>query len=233
MRSAPTAFMAARRYSFSAAATRLTSAGATSRYTRRGEGGAMGGAAVWPNAGESGSSNETAITKRNIRSLRFDACEYTQVRLFVAVEIGERLARRAAKLTEELERRPTAAARGASPPLLPRHRLHLAIWFSGGVDEGKSSMVRQALEEPLAVAPFSLTLCGVGTFPKSGTPRVVWLGITEGREELLRVEREITARLTPLGIPEEERAYSPHLTLARVRAPAGLKPPRLLVVCTV
>ena len=89
-------------------------------------------------------------------------------------------------------------------------------------------MVRQALEEPLAVAPFSLTLCGVGTFPKSGTPRVVWLGVTDGREQLLLVERETSARLTPLGIPEEERPYSPHLTLARVRDPAGLKSAPLL-----
>jgi 2'-5' RNA ligase len=106
--------------------------------------------------------------------------------------------------------------------------MHLTIRFIGEVDDEKASMVRQALEEPLAVAPFRLTLCGAGTFPKSGTPRVVWLGVTEGREPLLRVEHEITARLTPLGIPEENRAYSPHLTLARVRDPAGLKSARLL-----
>jgi len=89
-------------------------------------------------------------------------------------------------------------------------------------------MVRHALGAPLAVGPFRLTLCGVGTFPKSGTPRVVWLGVTEGGEQLLCVEREITARLTPLGIPEEDRAYRPHLTLARVRDPAGLKSTRLV-----
>lgn len=131
-------------------------------------------------------------------------------------------------MSEELERRATAAARGAKVTWIPADRLHLTIRFIGEIDDGRVPMVRQALEEPLAVAPFSLTLCGAGTFPKSGTPRVVWLGITEGQEELLRVEREITARLTPLGIPEEERAYSPHLTLARVRDPAGLKSTRLL-----
>jgi len=150
------------------------------------------------------------------------------VRLFVAVEIGEILAKGAASLSEELERRATAAARGAKVTWIPADRLHLTIRFIGEIDDGRVPMVRQALEEPLAVAPFSLTLCGAGTFPKSGTPRVVWLGITEGREELLRVEREITARLTPLGIPGEERNYSPHLTLARVRDPAGLKSTRLL-----
>ena len=131
-------------------------------------------------------------------------------------------------MNEELERRATAAARRAKVTWIPADRMHLTIRFIGEVDDGKASMVREALEEPLAVAPFRLTLCGAGTFPKSGTPRVMWLGVSEGREELLRVEREITARLTPLGIPEEERAYSPHLTLARVRDPAGLKSTRLL-----
>ena len=150
------------------------------------------------------------------------------MRLFVAVEIGERLAKRAATLTEELERRATTAARRAKVTWIPADRMHLTIRFIGEVDDGKASMVRQVLEEPLAVAPFRLTLCGVGTFPKSGTPRVVWLGVTEGGEQLRRVEREITARLTPLGIPEEHRAYSPHLTLARVRDPAGLKSTRLV-----
>ena len=150
------------------------------------------------------------------------------MRLFIAVEIGEKLAGGAATLSEELERRATAAARRAKVTWIPADRMHLTIRFIGEVDEGTASMVRAALEEPLGVAPFSLTLSGAGTFPKSGTPRVVWLGVTEGREPLLRVEREITARLTPLGVPEEERAYSPHLTLARVRDPAGLKSTPLL-----
>jgi 2'-5' RNA ligase len=150
------------------------------------------------------------------------------VRLFVAVEIGETLARRAAKLTEELERRATVAAKRAKVTWIPADRMHLTIRFLGEVDDGQASMVREVFEEPLAVMPFSLTLCGAGTFPKSGTPRVVWLGVTQGREQLLEVEREITARLTPLGIPEEDRAYSPHLTVARVRDPAGLKSARLL-----
>lgn len=150
------------------------------------------------------------------------------MRLFVAVEIGETLARGAARLSEELERRATAAARRAKVTWIPADRMHLTIRFIGELDDGKAPIVRQALEEPFAVAPFSLTLCGAGTFPKSGTPRVVWLGITEGREQLLRVEREVTARLTALGIPDEERVYSPHLTLARVRDPAGLKSAPLL-----
>jgi RNA 2',3'-cyclic 3'-phosphodiesterase len=161
-------------------------------------------------------------------SLRFDACEYTQVRLFVAVEIGETLSRQVAKISRELQRRAADAAPRAKVTWIPADRMHLTIRFIGEVDDGTASLVRQALETPLAVGPFSVTVCGVGTFPKSGTPRVVWLGVTEGRNELLAIEREVTSRMTPVGIPDENRTYSPHLTLARVRDPAGLKTARLV-----
>jgi len=122
----------------------------------------------------------------------------------------------------------TPPAKRAKVTWIPADRMHLTIRFIGEVDDDQASMVREVLEDPLAIVPFSLTLCGAGTFPKSGTPRVIWLGVTEGREQLLEVEREITARLGPLGIPEEDRAYSPHLTVARVRDPAGLKSGPLL-----
>jgi 2'-5' RNA ligase len=57
---------------------------------------------------------------------------------------------------------------------------------------------------------------------------VLWAGVASGRDELLAAEREISARLARLGIPKEVRPYSPHLTLARVREPAGLRSARLL-----
>ena len=85
------------------------------------------------------------------------------MRLFVAVEIGQTLARRAANLSEELERRAAAAARRAKVTWVPADRMHLTIRFIGEVDDERASMVRQALEEPLAGAPFRLTLCGAGT----------------------------------------------------------------------
>ena len=208
MRSAPMAFMEARRYSFSAEATRFASAGATSRYSSRCvPGGGAEGAAFWPSAGAIGNSKDTtAIAKRSITSLRFDACEYTQVRLFVAVEIGEALSQQVAKLSGQLQRRAADAAPSAKVTWIPADRMHLTVRFIGEVDDRKASLVRNALEAPLAAGPFSLTLCGVGAFPKGSTPRVVWVPVTEGRDELLAIEREVTSRMTPLGVPEESRA---------------------------
>jgi 2'-5' RNA ligase len=182
----------------------------------------------------------TASTERNIREppqptsifkLRpshFIRCEYTHVRLFVAVDVGAVVSVHAAELTRELQRRALEAAPAAKVTWVPADRLHLTVRFIGEVDDERVTKVCEALEPPLGVAPFGLTLTGVGAFPKGGSPRVLWVGVTDGREELLQVERAITSRLAPLGIPQEERGYNPHLTLARVREPAGLRTARLL-----
>jgi 2'-5' RNA ligase len=84
------------------------------------------------------------------------------------------------------------------------------------------------MDRPIHLVQFDLGLTGAGAFPKSGSPRVLWIGVIGGREELVAIEREVTLRLAPLGVPEEDRAYSPHLTLARVREPAGLRTATLL-----
>ena len=145
------------------------------------------------------------------------------MRLFVAVEIGETLSARAAEVSRELQRRAADAAPRAKVTWVPADRLHLTVRFIGEVDDAKGQAVCEALRPALAVSAFDLTLDGAGAFPKGGSPRVLWIGVTAGREPLLAIDREIISRLTPLGIEEEERAYSPHLTLARVREPAGLR----------
>ena len=150
------------------------------------------------------------------------------MRLFVAAEIGETLAARAAELSRELQRRAADAAPRAKVTWVPAGRLHLTVRFIGEIDDGRAAAVGEALEPPLDVAPFDLTLAGAGAFPTRGSPRVLWIGVASGRDELVAAERAISARLARLGIPEEGRPYNPHLTLARVREPAGLRSARVL-----
>jgi len=150
------------------------------------------------------------------------------VRLFVAAEIGERLAGRAEELIRELEKRTAETAPRARLTWLAANRLHITIRFIGEVDDVRAAAIVAALEPPLDVEPFDLTLAGMGVFPKSGPPRVVWTGIERGRDDLVAVERELGSRLTTIGIPPEGRPYSPHLTLARVREAAGLRSAGLL-----
>jgi 2'-5' RNA ligase len=150
------------------------------------------------------------------------------VRLFVAVEIGETLSARVATLSTELQKRARDTAWRAKITWIPADRMHLTVRFIGEVDDTRGAAIRETLNTPLSVSAFDLTLAGAGAFPKGGAPRVLWVGVTRGREELLNVEREVSERLEASGVPPEERAYNPHLTLARVREPAGLRSVRLL-----
>lgn len=150
----------------------------------------------------------------------------------MAVDIGETLAARAAELGRELQRRAAASAAHAKITWVPADRLHLTVRFIGEVDDRQAAAVGAALQPPVAVAPFDLSLAGAGAFPGGGSPRVLWLGIADGRNALLAAERDISARLAKLGIAEEDRPYSPHLTLARVREPGGLRSARLLAGLT-
>ena len=145
------------------------------------------------------------------------------MRLFVAAEIGEALAAGAAALSQELQSRAANAAPRAKVTWIPADRLHLTIRFIGEVDDARAAAIRAALELPIEVEPFELTLAGTGAFPKSGPPRVLWAGIETGRAELIEAERDVTSRLAPAGIAGEDRPYNPHLTLARVRDAAGLR----------
>lgn len=150
------------------------------------------------------------------------------MRLFVAVEIAPAVAAAAAALVDRLRARASRLAPRSRITWVTADRLHLTIRFIGPVDAETADAVRQALAPSLSQHPFGLTVAGVGTFPDKGPPRVVWSGVTDGREPLLAIERRVSERLARMGISTEERPYHPHLTLARIRDAAGLRSAALL-----
>jgi 2'-5' RNA ligase len=145
------------------------------------------------------------------------------MRLFVAAEIDPALARELARVADQVRQRVDSREPQARLTWVPADRLHFTIRFLGDVDAPRASAVASVLTPPLALAPFAVTLAGLGAFPQQGPPRVIWAGIGEGREAMRALEHEVSARLAACGIPPESRKYSPHLTLARVRAAAGLR----------
>jgi 2'-5' RNA ligase len=93
------------------------------------------------------------------------------------------------------------------------------VWFLGEVSEARAEAVLDSLRPPLQQPAFTLHLAGLGAFPPSGPPRVFWMGVADGRNELSRVHDEVGVRLAPWGFEGEGRPYSAHLTLARVKEP--------------
>jgi 2'-5' RNA ligase len=145
------------------------------------------------------------------------------MRLFVGVEIGEQMAAAAAALVDELRRRAQRLAPRARITWISEDRFHLTVRFIGNADEDHCRAIATALAPPLGVSTFELALAGVGAFPRSGKPQVLWSAVVAGDAGLQQIERDVSDRLESAGVARESRPYRPHLTLARVREAAGLR----------
>ncbi len=96
--------------------------------------------------------------------------------------------------------------------------VHLTLKFLGDIDAGSVPAISQALARcALPAAPFDLYLEGVGAFPNARRPRVVWVGLGGALEPLMALQQSIEGELEALGYARERRAFTPHLTLGRVR----------------
>ena len=100
--------------------------------------------------------------------------------------------------------------------------LHLTLKFLGDTEEGLVPEIVAAMREAAVGVPaFSIRVRGAGAFPSLARPGVLWVGI-EGGEPLGRMARLLNEHLVALGFAREQRPWSPHVTLARVRGRRGL-----------
>jgi len=138
------------------------------------------------------------------------------VRTFVAIEISPEVRSRAAQLIARFS--PTSAKVNWIDP----HNLHMTLKFLGEVDLRESPQVCAAVGEAMAeLPPFSIRVAGAGAFPDLQRPRTVWLGVTEGAEELIALHERLETSLVKLGFRQEQRRFRPHLTIGRVRGLSG------------
>jgi 2'-5' RNA ligase len=130
----------------------------------------------------------------------------SMIRSFVAVDLPSKFHPDVAKIEAKIN---MPGIKIVKPELI-----HVTLKFLGEVPEEKIDDIAAALEK-VKMEPFQARVRGAGAFPGKSI-RVVWLGL-EGRfEELQRLVEEA---LSPFGFEDEEKKFSPHLTLARVKQP--------------
>ena len=132
-------------------------------------------------------------------------------RLFIAIDIPEVIKKDLAGFVKEL---PVAR-------WVPSDQIHLTLRFIGEVGPRTFDAIKAALSG-LSFRGFPLTLRGAGHFPPGKRPpRVLWVGV-EPSETLMQLQRDLELALIDAGIPPDERPFSPHITLARLKdaAPA-------------
>jgi 2'-5' RNA ligase len=141
------------------------------------------------------------------------------MRVFVALDIPEHVRNAIADYVREL-----AAVRGGAR-WVRTESMHVTLKFVGETSPEKVESIRAELAGVKSNAAVQLSFRGTGFFPNARHPRVFWAGI-ESSSNLEEIAREIEARLERLGIPREQRAFQPHLTLARFKSEECL--PQLL-----
>ena len=95
--------------------------------------------------------------------------------------------------------------------------LHLTLQFLGDVERDRLEGLVAALQPPVALPPFEVSVDRFGAFPPAGPPRTIWLGLNSGADDVRDVYAELARRLATLKFEAETRPDSPHLTVARVR----------------
>jgi 2'-5' RNA ligase len=97
-------------------------------------------------------------------------------------------------------------------------QMHLTLKFLGDVSVGQLPAVCDAVRKAAAAhGPFEFTVTGVGCFPKGGPVRVLWVGVDDANGALAGMQTAVESAVEPLGFPREQRGFSAHLTLGRVK----------------
>jgi 2'-5' RNA ligase len=139
-----------------------------------------------------------------------------KTRTFIGIDIGDAIRTSAIALQKEL------AKTGAEVKWVTVESMHVTLLFLGEVDDRELHPVCKAVKAAAASEPpFTLRVSGVGAFPTSRRPKVLWAGITDGAEPLQRLYGSLEEKMLDLGCyRKEERGYTPHLTLGRVKGDA-------------
>ncbi|HWQ54716.1 MAG TPA: RNA 2',3'-cyclic phosphodiesterase [Bryobacteraceae bacterium] len=140
------------------------------------------------------------------------------MRLFTGFDLPAEVVRSLECVQQQL--RPTARINW-SPP----RNLHITTKFIGEWPEERLGELKDALAALPPHAPMRIAVRGLGFFPNPRSPRVFWAGI-DAPPELAELAAETDRALAALGIPSEKRAFSPHLTLARIKEPLPMEPLR-------
>jgi 2'-5' RNA ligase len=135
------------------------------------------------------------------------------LRAFIAIHLSQDARRRLAETIRWMVSEVPSGVRWVDP-----EGIHLTLKFLGDINPALIQDVLRAMKQPASgTVPFQLHLDGLGVFPNIRRPRVLWAGVGGDMDALEALQEKVEAAMEGLDFPRERRAFSPHLTLGRVR----------------
>lgn len=137
------------------------------------------------------------------------------LRGFIAIELSSALRGQLAAVIARLTQTTPPRSVNWDRP----EKIHLTLKFLGEIPVADLSRIQDALTTAArAVAPFSFAVTGLGCFPNLKQPRVVWAGLAASdAPHVIELQKSVEAELARLGYPRDNRPFSPHVTMGRVR----------------
>jgi 2'-5' RNA ligase len=135
------------------------------------------------------------------------------MRTFIAIELDKEIKEKISLIEEEL-RKTDADVKWVKP-----ENIHLTLKFLGEIDEKQADKIKNILQDlAKEKQTFEMAISELGAFPKLNFPRVIWIGIKKGAENVLNIASELEEKLSKIGFPKEKRSFSGHISIGRVRS---------------
>jgi 2'-5' RNA ligase len=137
-------------------------------------------------------------------------------RMFCAFELPESLRARISQHSQRVrEAVPEAAASWSRP-----ENIHLTVKFFGNVAQQRVTPISAAAARVVKeFSPIQIDVGKTGVFPRPSRPQVLWIGIDDPSDALARFHEQLEHEFAAEGFAKEDRAFQPHLTIARIRKP--------------
>ena len=102
--------------------------------------------------------------------------------------------------------------------------IHLTLKFFGNVALDQIPVISAAASRAVAeFSPFAIGVGNTGVFPRASRAQVLWIGVSDPSGKLSALQERLENEYAAEGFPKEDRAYRPHLTIARIRRPEGAR----------
>jgi len=135
------------------------------------------------------------------------------MRIFIGIDLDPEFRARIARFLEGVQ--------GFAPDArwVRPESLHITLKFIGEQPIERVEAITERLRR-VGSSAFEIRSAGYGFFPTARAARVFWIGIQAG-PQLTEVAEKIDVAVAELGVPREDRPFSPHLTLARAGGRSG------------
>jgi 2'-5' RNA ligase len=135
-----------------------------------------------------------------------------RIRSFVSVDLDEPTVReRIVTAQKGLQQT------GAQLKLVDPGIMHLTLRFLGEIPQTTVELVKDAMQD-IRFTQFEVEFAGLGAFPSPNRMNVIWIGIARGLEQLNEIFHQLEPKLRQIGLSPDDKGFSPHLTIARVKS---------------